>query len=820
MKAQTACFLAILIALLSISSFAQQKNREREILLMDSGWKFNFGHASEPSKDFLFGYRKPFAKSGEPIGAYSNSFNDSLWRSIDLPHDWSVELGFVKDKNEDIKNHGYKPVGRDYPSTSIGWYRKKFYIPEDDEGKRIIIKFDGVYRDCLVFVNGFYIDRNFSGYTEFSYDISDYLFYGKQNVVVVRVDASIPEGWFYEGAGIYRHVWLIKTSPLHIPLYGTYIKTEVKDGKSEINVETTLFNQQNKRSDFRIEYTLLNSEGKKVLSGKMKGSLNPYEKKEFAKEFSLPDPVLWSLENPHLYKLETAVFSDNLLIDNTVTNFGIRTILFDKDKGFLLNGKQVKIKGACNHQDHAGVGSALPDRLQYYRIEKLKEMGVNAYRSSHNPPANELLDACDKLGMLVIDEHRLMVNSPEFLKQWETLILRDRNHPSIILWSLGNEEGGLQGDETKEIGFKVAAEMVRRLKMLDAGRPSTYGCNGGNMYENTINMAVDVRGFNYMNISDIDKYRKDYPDQLLIGTEEGSTLCTRGAYEDNEYLSQMSDYDKAAPGWGARAEEWWSFFEEREWLAGAFVWTGFDYRGEPTPYEWPAISSQFGVMDVCGFPKNNYYYFKSWWTNENVLHLFPHWNWGGKEGELIDVRVHTNCSEVELFLNGKSLGKKNVVKNSHLEWKVPFNPGTLKAVGMRNGKIIETSRITSGSLYSLRIEPDRTTVFADGADVSIVNITALDKEGNEVPNADNNLQFSLSGPGKIIGVGNGNPGSHEQDVFLNNKWYRRLFNGKCQVIIKTARQEGEICLTVKSEEIKNINTIIKSVKGAEIKRVD
>ncbi|NJD22253.1 MAG: glycoside hydrolase family 2 protein [Melioribacter sp.] len=525
-----------------------------------------------------------------------------------------------------------------------------------------------------------------------------------------------------------------------------------------------------------------------------------------SQKLNVSNPKLWSIEEPNLYKLVSEIKADGKIIDIVETEFGIRTIRWDKDKGFFLNGKHVVIKGMCNHQDHAGVGSALPDRLQYYRIERLKEMGVNAYRTSHNPPTIELLEACDRLGVIVMDENRLMGSTPEFTDQFEHLILRDRNHPSVFVWSIGNEEWKIQNND---VGKRIAQSLIRIQKKLDPTRLATYAANNGNQYEG-INSVLLIRGFNYMNISNIDKYRKEHPGQILFGSEEASTLCTRGIYENDSTKGYVDDYDHNKPGWGALAEPWWKFFAAREWLAGAFVWTGFDYRGEPTPYKWPCINSHFGVMDVCGFPKNNFYYYQAWWTNKDVLHIYPHWNWKGKENQPINVWVQSNCETVELFLNGKSLGKKTMEKNSHLEWNVIYEPGLLEAKGIKNGKIISAKVETTNEAAIIKLTPDRSSINADGEDVSIVTVTALDLRGREVPVADNLIKFEITGNGKIIGVGNGDPSSHEADKYLDGNYRRSLFNGKCQIIVQSNKEKGIITLRATSDNLKSDELVIQT----------
>ena len=783
----------------------------REKLLLDFGWKFHLGDASSPDGDFGYGIDASFAKAGESAGPAQPDFKDSTWRTVDLPHDWAVEQDFVNIKNDDVKDHGFKPIGRQFPKTTIGWYRKNIIFPKSDEGKRFTVKFDGVFRDCNVFLNGHILGRNLSGYSEFSFDITDYVRFGQKNVLVVRVDASQYEGWFYEGAGIYRHVWLLKYAPLHIPLYGTFVWSNVEGNSARVNIETKIFNQSEIRTKIKLRSTIIDETGNPVGTAASELlDIEGYKENTVRQNTEVSNPMLWSIDTPHLYTLASEVIVNEKIIDQIQTTFGIRTIRFDKDNGLFLNGKRVEIKGACCHQDHAGVGSALPDRLQYYRIERLKEMGCNAYRTSHNPPTNELLDACDRLGMLVMDENRLMGSTPEFNGQFKTQILRDRNHPSVFIWSLGNEEWRIQDNPT---GTNIGQALKRLQQEIDPTRLCTYAGNNGNHYDG-INSVVDVRGINYIVLGDPDKYHKDHPDQPVMGSEEASTLCTRGIYMNDTTNGFMSDYDLNAPGWGAIAEKWWKFYAVRPWLAGAFVWTGFDYRGEPTPYSWPCISSHFGILDVCGFPKNNFYYYQSWWTDKDVLHLAPHWNWPGLENQPINVWCQSNCDSVELFLNGQSFGRKVMEKNSHLEWKVPYDDGVLEAHGWRNGKLVTTKVETTDNPATIQLSPDRSSIHADGEDVCVVNITALDKKGREVPIADNLIHFEIEGSGNIIGVGNGNPSSHEPDKYLDGKYQRKLFNGKCQVIVQASRQAGTIELKATSDGLKTAKVAIKAEASA------
>ncbi len=490
--------------------------------------------------------------------------------------------------------------------------------------------------------------------------------------------------------------------------------------------------------------------------------------------------------------------------DQYATTFGIRTIKFDPDEGFFLNGKPVRIKGMCNHQDHAGVGSALPDRIQYYRIDKLKEMGVNGYRTSHNPPTPELLDACDQLGMLVMDETRRMSSDPEAIGDLERLIRRDRNHPSVIIWSLANEEP-LQGSDR---GARIVSSMKRLARRLDPSRPVTTAMDDG--WGEGVSGVVDVQGFNYHHGKEIDDFHQRFPKQPTIGTETGSTVSTRGIYLNDKEQGYVSAYDVNHPEWAETAEVWWKIYAERRFLSGGFVWTGFDYRGEPTPYEWPCINSHFGILDTCGFPKDNFYFYQAWWSDKPVLHLFPHWNWPGKEGQEIDVWCHSNLEKVELFLNGKSLGAKEVARNSHVEWKVPYKPGVIEARGFKGGRqVLVDKRETTGGPAKILLRPDRHEIKADGEDVSLVEVQVVDGQGRLVPVAGNDIVFHVSGNGKIIGVGNGDPSSHEPDKA--NK--RRAFNGLCMVIVQSLKQPGEIRLEASSPGLEPATVALTSLSA-------
>jgi beta-galactosidase len=770
------------------SSATRAAGRER--LLADFGWHFSLGHANDPSKDFGFGRGGIFAKSGSFVGGGrsgigSPAFDVSRWTAVDLPHDWAIDLPFVNDRGLD--SHGYKPLGRTYPETSIGWYRRTFDIPESDAGRRIALQFDGVYRDATFVLNGHYLGRHMSGYTPARFDVSDHLTYGGTNVLLVRVDATENEGWFYEGAGIYRHVWLEKTAPLHIAHDGVFVSSRVNaDGSATVTIETEVVNEQ----DAAASATLTSAarfDGKNVAlaSAAAPVSLRGWERRTVRQTFRIASPSLWSVDRPSLYAL-TSTLGET---DAVETTFGIRTLRFDAKTGFYLNGAPLKIQGTCNHHDHAGVGAALPDSLHDYRVRRLKAMGCNAYRTSHNPPTPELLDACDRLGMLVMDETRLMDSTPEALAQLETLVRRDRNHPSVFMWSIGNEEP----EQNTERGARIGASMIRLVRRLDPTRPITEANNGSSGWGRGFAPLLDVFGFNYY-LGAEDGFHAKYPAQPTIGTETASTVSTRGIYENDAEKGYVSAYDRNFPPWASTAETWWRHTADRPWLSGGFAWTGFDYRGEPTPYQWPCINSHFGIMDMCGFPKDLFYYYQAWWTHEPVLHLFPHWNWTGKDGQQIEVCCFTNCDTVELFVNGVTAGWQKVDRNSKAAWMVTYRPGVIEAVGMRNGQRLVARRETTGAAAKIVLTADRTALTANGEDTAVITAEIQDGSGRTMPVAMNQVTFAVSGPAKVIGVGNGDPRSHEAD----RTNVRSAFNGFAMALVQSGKSPGDIVIEATS----------------------
>lgn len=810
MKKITLLQLRNKLVLIIFFLFAITNVMAQEKISLDEDWKFHFGHAANIEKDFDYSKTAILHKSNVFATTIVHpKFIDSTWQKINVPHDWAVELPFVKSEQVEMDSHGYKPVGGAYPETSIGWYRKHFSVDKSKSNKRFELQFDGIYRNAEIWLNGFYVGTNFSGYVGNSFDVSDYMNFDNENVLVIRVDATQYEGWFYEGAGIYRHVWLNCTDKTFIPEDGVFVHSNVKGNNAEVTIETTVQNNDLKNSN-SIVYSYITDRNGKILvkTKKQKVNLGILKNQTIKQHLQLKNPELWSLENPYLYRVVSVLKSENQIIHQTKTRFGIKSVQFDAKEGFFLNGKHIKIQGTNNHQDHAGIGSALPDYMQYYRIKLLKEMGSNAYRSSHHAPTPELLEACDSLGMLVIDEQRLLNSSPEYIDQFKRLLKRDRNHPSVFLWSIGNEEQNIQGNE---YGKKIAQTLLAIQKDIDPSRTSTYAADMGNDIKG-VNEVIPIRGFNYREYAVAD-YHKDHPNQPLLGTEMGSTVTTRGIYEKDEIRAYVPDQDITHPWWASKAETWWKLAAENKYWLGGFVWTGFDYRGEPTPYKWPNISSHFGILDVCGFPKNIYYYYKSWWTNEDILHISPHWNWPDKVGKPIDVWINSNAEEVELFLNGKSLGQKTMERNSHLQWNVIYEPGILEAIGYKNGKKITAKVETTKNASQVVISSDKTILNADGKDVTVINISITDDKGREVPTANNMISFTITENAKIIGVGNGDPSSHEPDKCTTHSWQRSAFNGKCQVIIQAGKNTGEVTFEAKSIGLKSTTKILKLVNS-------
>lgn len=789
----------------------------RERILFDENWLFAFGNASDPAKDFgcgteYFNYLTK-AASIHNEGPYSFKFDEKKWgvewKKVKLPHDWVVDLPFAKEASH---SHGYKQVGYKYPETSVGWYRKMFNIPKEDFGKHIYLQFDGIFRDARVWVNGFYLGHEPSGYAAQIYDISEYLNYGEENLVAVRVDATLEEGWFYEGAGIYRHVWLNKVASMHVAPFGTFVYAKLKAPfeQAELTVETTVQNHGLQKADYQLSHVLLDAEGKEVAYCQASGThVLPKAKEQTLTQMTVNQPILWNTENPYLYTVRTEVLQNSKLVDVYTTRIGIRHIEFHPDRGFLLNGEVVKLRGFNMHQDHAGVGSGIPDALQRFRLKELKKMGANAYRSSHNPMTPEMLDACDELGFLVIEENRLTGVNEEHMRLFQRMIERDRNHPSVILWSAGNEEWGI---EWKDQGTWIAATMREYSHRFDPTREMCVASSSGPH----ILIPADVAGYNYILQNPVEEHRKNYPQRKAVGSEETTGCGARGVYFDDHtrgYMTAINRHKHGPDSIYNCIERGWKFYDERPWLGGLFYWTGFDYRGESNPMVFPATNSQFGVLDYCGFPKDEAYYLKAWWTDEPVLHLLPHWNLQGHEGETIDLWAYSNCDEVELFVNGKKMGRQSMPENGHLEWKVVYQPGHVKAVGYKNGKKVLVKKVeTTGEATSIIVSADRTSIASDNQDVAICRVELQDKKGRFVPTACQDLKLTVSGPVRILGIGNGDPAyqATERPTDSEARTYQvKSFNGLAQVILQSTHEVGNAILTIEGEGLETTALTVK-----------
>ncbi len=673
---KTLLLFPVLVAALAFAGRLHAEDSPREKLLLDLNWRFSNGDPENAGGVFTYP-ESDLSKQGDKSESKENDlaqkrvdevktnlggdaawvqpgFDDSKWRRVDLPHDWAIEMPFNEHANT---GKGSKQLS-DKDGTGIGWYRRAFDLPATDKGRTLWIEFGGSYRNTLVWLNGHCLGRMASGYTPFYFDVTGLANYGGKNTLVARVEAHKNEGWFYEGAGIYRHVWLIKTRDVHVAHWGTYVTSTVAGDAATVSIETTVENSAAAPAEARLTSIVQDGSGAEVARKEVSIQLPAGGQSVARQEVSVPNPRLWSPETPNMYSLGTRIETAGGLSDLYRTPFGIRTVQFTADKGFLLNGKQRFIKGVCNHQDFAGVGAAVPDRVEAYRVAMLREMGCDGWRTSHNPVNEELLDECDRQGMMVMDETRRFGKYSEPLSDLKAMMLRDRNHPGVVIWSLGNEEMGLQGTAYGAEACKVMQDLAHRI---DPSRVCTLAIN--HSFDNDgFTTVLDVTGMNYLKLwGSMSSLHEKHPDRRFITSEEASTLSTRGLYFEDKPKGYLTAYDAYVPGWGSTAEGWWNYYQTRPWVAGAFVWTGYDYRGEPTPYGWPCISSHFGIMDTCGFPKDNYYYYKAWWTNEPVLHLYPHWNWNQVSHRMFHVKVATKLGQAALFTKGakiSSVGSK------------------------------------------------------------------------------------------------------------------------------------------------------------------
>ena len=781
-----------------------QAQSGRERMSLDRGWLFHLGDIVNPE---IKGHGASYgnAKAGNAPGAAGTIYDDGSWRSLSLPHDWAVEGPFDKEANV---AQGYRPRG-------VGWYRRYLRVDPSERGRHFELQFDAIATHATVWVNGNVVHRNWSGYNGNNIDITPYLRYGDaMNTVSVRADATAMEGWWYEGAGIYRHAWLVKTAPVHVATDGVHATPrQDKQGKWSIPVEVTLDNSGKAPADVIVEVTLRDPAGKLVATEKRSVRVPVLTPTQARLPLAINAPQLWSVEKPQLYKVSTRVLQAGRAVDEVALNTGLRSIRFDAAKGFFLNGQHVKLQGVCIHQDHAGVGVAVPDAIWEYRLRRLKELGVNAIRFSHNAPAAEVLDMVDRMGFLVMDENRNFNPSPDYMKQLEWMVRRDRHHPGVILWSVFNEEP-VQGSE---IGYEMVRRMSAAVKALDDTRPVTAAMNGGFFSELNVSHAVDVLGANYQ-VKDYDAFHKARPNVPFTSSEDTSAFMTRGEFTTDPAKNLIASYDDDFAQWGNSHRDAWEAIATRDYVAGGFVWTGFDYRGEPTPNVWPSVSSVFGIMDLNGFPKTAYYMHQvQWIKNKPLVHIAPHWNWPGREGKDIRVMVMANVERVALLLNGKPLGEQKVDKYRMNYFQVPYQPGKLEAIGYQGDKEVTRASVeTTGKPVALELVPDRAALNGDGRDAMPITVRAIDAQGRAVPVADPQVTFAITGAGKSIGHGNGDPNSHEDEKGPT----RRLFNGLAQLIVQSNDDSsGELVVTASAPGLSGARMVLPVKKVAAIATV-
>lgn len=747
---------------------------------MDLGWKFQINNdIKKEIKSHSEAYQS--VKSGFASGAAGKEFADRDWETVDLPHDYFTASDFDPDNSA---AHGYR-------DRNNAWYRKSFVLEETSANKALILVFEGIAGKAEIYFNGFLIGKTESSYCEYTFDITDYAYCDERlNVLAVHIDGSSYEGWWYEGAGIYRHVRLFEKELTFIEHNGIFAKPVLKpqtDNDWIVELEVSVKNNSYKNIDVYATAEI-KFNGECVANGKTESVVSVAGKDCILNaDIDVTNPERWDIESPNLYDVTVKLWNGSEILEENNVRIGFRTISVDADKGFFLNGRKVLIKGTCNHQDHAGVGVAVSDSLHKWRVESLKRMGTNAYRCAHNMHAKEILDACDELGMIVMDENRHFQCDQEALSQLECLVKRDRNHPCVAFWSLFNEEP-LQSTED---GARIFRRMKNLVRHLDDSRLITGAING---YIEGTALEMDIVGLNYIPFI-ADKAHEKYPHLPIIGSENNSSVTTRGCYlSDRENLQVLNNYDEEIVAWGSTVRDMWRFVKEREYFAGIFIWTGFDYRGEPTPFVWPSVSSQFGIFDTCGFEKDLFYYNKACFVEEPLVHLLPHWTW--KKGDNVRVVAVTNCDEVELILNGKSLGKKEATVFDPPEWQVEFESGVLSAKAYRQGLCVaEDIQQTAKEPHSVILTSNYNSVNDSGQDTVLINAAVVDINGVVVPDAENLIRFKVIGDGKVLGCGNGNPNSHENDV----KPYRLAFHGLCQAVVRANEKAREIKVIAESD---------------------
>jgi beta-galactosidase len=816
----------LLLALVSAPIVAAQDGPDspRQRLLMDYGWTFAIG---------------------DPVGAEQPAFDDSGWRNVDLPHDWSIE-GPYDEQAATTGRGGYLPTG-------VGWYRRAFELPEGPGDRSYRIDFDGVYQNSDVWINGVHLGQRPYGYIGFHYDLTPHLLEGT-NVVAVRVDNSNqPNSRWYSGSGIYRHVWLTSTAPLHVAPWGVFVFTpRVDSASATVSVRTRVVNEGTTFRRGELRTVILDPAGIEVTRSVAPLALAAGTAANVALEMTVTDPDLWSLETPVLYSIRTTILDPGGgAADETETPFGIRRIEYDSDRGFLLNGRRVKMLGVNLHHDGGPVGAAVPQAVWERRLHLLKDMGVNAIRTAHNPPAPEFLDLTDRMGFLVMDEAfdewthgKVEHGYHQYFDEWHERDLvdfmrRDRNHPSVVMWSLGNEIG----EQHAAGGHEVLARLVDIARREDPTRPLTTGndhiyADDGATTETFLEL-LDIVGYNY-----VDRWherrelyawpdRQAHPEWKYVGTESVVVWGTRGQYALPDDTLAVRPFYTATM---IRPSQLWRFVALNDWFIGDFMWTGVDYLGEA---RWPRKNSTSGVLDLVGFPDDGYYFYQSQWTDEPMLHLFPHWNWAGHEGRFIPVLAYTNVDAVELYLNDRFIAEKRLefprqgtsggwnsyetppvfptTADLHLSWDVPYEPGVLRAVGKIGDEVVVTKEVrTAGPPAALQATVDRSSVRSRERDVAHVTIEVVDAEGRLVPTADPTIRFTVEGPARLIGVGSGDPTDHSSYQGPE----RRAFHGLALALVQTTDDPGQVRVTARAKGLRPASVVFTAVPGEGPPRLD
>lgn len=749
------------------------------LFCLNRGWLFSLGDYSVlPGKithDTVYSY----AHAGGAEGPAAASFDDSGWQPVTLPHDWVAYRDFEENA---CANHGSKERG-------TGWYRIRFCLEEADRQKQLYLKFEGLSAEAEIYLNGTLVKRSFSGYNGFTLDITDYANFGMvPNVLAVHINASAWEGWWYEGAGIYRNVWMLKKPQVHIRDEGIALRTEKRENGWRLAVETELENHSGQDQSVTLIHEIFAPDGTKTIQITSTASIPANSSAQDISETQILEPVLWDVDAPSLYSIRTSLARDGVEEEFQYHTFGLRTIEFNSDSGFWLNGRNIKLKGFCCHQDHAGIGAAVPYNVKEYHIRKLLSSGANAYRCAHNPDP-DILDICDRLGMLVMEENRIFSVEEDNLRGLDGVIRRARNHPCVIMYSIGNEEAWFSNEK----GRKIAGTMCRRVKKLDASRPVTAAFSGGFLEPDGAVQSVDVVGINYNELW-YDAFRAQFPQKPVCASETVSAYAVRGVYTSDQDAHLLNCYDREKSAWGAHVRNMWRDIDSRPYMAGTFAWTGFDYRGEPSPYQWPSVASFFGAWDSCGYEKGLAYIYQALWSKNPTAHLISPWCDRAQIGKPIDVMVATNGDFVRLYANEQEVASGAVDPYQQFLCTIPCKAGTLRVESYRNGTLIaEDSQHTAGCAVKVVVRPEYDVLETPRLDAAIFHIAVMDQDGEVVPNADHLLQFTVEN-GEIIGVGNGDPNSHEPDVAS----MRRVFHGLAQVIVRPAGN-GPVRLTAASE---------------------